>query len=96
MTFLSNVESEDSEVLIKLLPSYVYVVKDVPKYFSSFAVTSNLTSVVASLMKGKMALTLVAEEANCRHSSRKPCLEGWALRCNRLHMNTRSLQEHNS
>lgn len=48
---------------------------------------------VTSLMKGKMALTLVAEEANCKHSAKKPCLEGWALRCNLLQMNTRSLQE---
>lgn len=51
------------------------------------------TSVVTSLMKGKMALTLVAEEANCKHSAKKSCLQGWALRCNLLQMNTRSLQE---
>lgn len=48
---------------------------------------------MTSLMKGKMALTLVAEEANCKHSARKPRVEGWALRCNLLQMNTRSLQE---
>lgn len=40
-----------------------------------------------------MALTLVAEEANCKHSAKKPSLEGWALRCNLLQMNTRSLKE---
>ncbi|TNN79391.1 hypothetical protein EYF80_010415 [Liparis tanakae] len=51
------------------------------------------TSVVTSLMKGKMALTFIAEEANSKHSARKPCLEGWALRCNLLQINTRSLQE---
>lgn len=44
-------------------------------------------------MKGKMARTLVAEEANCKHSSKKSRLQGWALRCNLLQMNTRSLQE---
>lgn len=51
------------------------------------------TSVVTSLMKGKMALTFVAEDANCKHSAKKSCLQGWALRCNLLQMNTRSLQE---
>lgn len=51
------------------------------------------TSVVTSLMKGKMALMLVAEEANCQHSAKNSCLQGWALRCNLLQMNTRSLQE---
>ena len=51
------------------------------------------TSVVTSLMKGKMALTLVEEEANCKHSAKKPCLEGWARRCSLLQTNTRSLQE---
>lgn len=49
------------------------------------------TSVVTSLMKGKMALTLVAEEASDKHSARKPSLEGWALRCSRLQMKSRSL-----
>lgn len=51
------------------------------------------TSVVTSLMKGKMALTFIAEEANCKHSAKKSCLQGWALRCSLLQMNTRSLQE---
>lgn len=44
-------------------------------------------------MKGKMALTLVADEAKSKHSAKKPCLLGWALRCNLLQINTRSLQE---
>lgn len=52
-----------------------------------------LTSAVTSLMKGKMALTLVAEEANCKHSLRKPCLDGWALRYSLLQMKTKSLKE---
>lgn len=68
--------------------------------YSSFSSSTNcakkhfsLTSVVTSLIKGKMALTLVADVANCRHSAKKACLEGWALRCNLLQMKTRSLQQ---
>lgn len=35
-----------------------------------------VTSVVTSLMKGKIALTLVADEAKSKHSAKKPCLLG--------------------
>lgn len=55
--------------------------------------TVTRTSVVTTLMKGKMARTFVAEEASCKHSARNPSLEGWALRCNLLQTKTRSLQE---
>lgn len=34
------------------------------------------TSVVTSLMKGNIALTLVADEAKSKHSAKKPCLLG--------------------